>query len=38
METPEDGIKGELDIASGILKEESCKLLESPGTTAESPY
>jgi hypothetical protein len=37
LETPTDGIKGELDTTTRVLKEESCKLPESPGTTAESP-
>jgi hypothetical protein len=37
METPTYGIKGELDAATGVLKEESCKLQESPGTTIEIP-
>jgi hypothetical protein len=37
METPIDGTKGELDTSTGVLKEESCKLQESPSTAAESP-
>jgi len=37
LETPTDGIIGELDATTGVLKEEVCKLTESPGTTIEIP-
>ena len=37
LETPTDGIIGELEAVTGVFKKGLCKLLESPDTTVEVP-